>query len=70
MPPDLGPFLGIEYSEALSLRGHHKELEDMKRGSQEVSSHSFLRVIAPFPYSSILAAVTQRRSEQGYQNQT
>lgn len=37
-----GPFLGIACYEELSLRGHHKELGDMRRGFQEVSSHSFL----------------------------
>lgn len=58
MLPVLGPFLGIDCYEELSLGGHHKELEDKERSFQEVSSLSFLRATAPFLYSSILAEVT------------
>lgn len=44
----IGPFPGIDCYEKLSLRGRDKELEDVRRGFQEVSSHSFLRVTACF----------------------
>lgn len=52
------PFLDIDCYKELCPRSHDKELEDIRRGFQEVSSHPFLTVTALFLYSSLLAGVT------------
>lgn len=53
----IGSHVGIDSCEELRLRGHHKELEGVRSGSQGISSHSFLRVAALFLYRSFLARV-------------